>query len=104
MQTKIANLDRFLRLPEVVERTTRSAASIWRDEKAGRFPPRRQLGPGAVGWLESEVSAWMQERAARPAGPSVAPEQQPSRRQMPRSPGRPKESGYSQPHSQQQGA
>jgi predicted DNA-binding transcriptional regulator AlpA len=28
-------------------------------EAAGRFPARRQLGPRAVGWAESEVSAWI---------------------------------------------
>ena len=31
-------------------------------EKAGLFPKRVQLGPGRVGWVESEVQAWLQER------------------------------------------
>lgn len=39
-----------------------SPAHIDRLEKAGRFPRRVQLGPGRVGWLESEVLAWLEER------------------------------------------
>ena len=39
-----------------------SPAHIDRLEKAGRFPKRVQLGPGRVGWVESEVLAWLEER------------------------------------------
>ena len=39
-----------------------SPAHIDRLEKAGRFPKRVQLGPGRVGWVESEVQAWLEER------------------------------------------
>ena len=39
-----------------------SPAHIDRLEKAGRFPKRVQLGPGRVGWVESEVFAWLTER------------------------------------------
>lgn len=39
-----------------------SPAHIDRLEKAGRFPKRVQLGPGRVGWVESEVLAWLTER------------------------------------------
>jgi prophage regulatory protein len=39
-----------------------SPAQIDRLEKAGRFPKRVQLGPGRVGWVESEVLAWLEER------------------------------------------
>lgn len=31
-------------------------------EKKGQFPKRIRLGPNAVGWLESEVDAWLAER------------------------------------------
>lgn len=30
-------------------------------ERAGRFPRRRQIGPGQVGWLMSEIEAWAKE-------------------------------------------
>lgn len=39
-----------------------SPAHIDRLEKTGRFPKRVQLGPGRVGWIESEVLAWLEER------------------------------------------
>jgi prophage regulatory protein len=54
--------DRFLRSPEVTRRVGLSRTSIWRAEKAGRFPPRRVIGGGIVGWLESEVQAWIESR------------------------------------------
>lgn len=39
-----------------------SDVTIWRMEKAGEFPKRRQLSPGRVGWLASEVDAWIESR------------------------------------------
>jgi prophage regulatory protein len=42
-----------------------SPAHIDRLEKAGLFPKRVQLGPCRVGWVESEVLAWLQERMNR---------------------------------------
>jgi len=39
-----------------------SPAHIDRLEKAGRFPKRVQLGQCRVGWVESEVLAWLDER------------------------------------------
>jgi len=39
-----------------------SPAHIDRLEKAGRFPMRVQLGPCRVGWIESEVHAWLEAR------------------------------------------
>jgi prophage regulatory protein len=37
---------------------------ILRLEKQGLFPRRVQVGPGRVAWLESEVDAWIEARAA----------------------------------------
>lgn len=56
--------ERLLRLPEVLHRAGLSKRTINRREAAGHFPTRRQLGPRAVAWAESEVRAWM----ADPAG------------------------------------
>ena len=33
-----------------------------RQEKAGKFPGRIKLGPGTVGWVESEIDAWLAAR------------------------------------------
>jgi len=39
-----------------------SPAHIDRLEKAGLFPRRVQLGPCRVGWVESEVLSWLEDR------------------------------------------
>ena len=39
-----------------------SPAYIDRLEKAGLFPKRVHLGPCRVGWVESEVFAWIADR------------------------------------------
>jgi prophage regulatory protein len=56
--------DRILREREVRTATGLSRTTRWRLERAGRFPRKRQLSAGAVGWLESEVLAWIDEGAA----------------------------------------
>jgi len=53
---------RFLRSKEVVDKVGLSRVSIWRLEAAGDFPPRRQLTPKTVAWVEHEVLAWMEEK------------------------------------------
>jgi len=39
-----------------------SPQHVARLEKAGKFPMRVQLGPNRVGWVESEILDWLQER------------------------------------------
>ena len=42
-----------------------SKVHLGRLEKAGLFPKRIQLGPnGRVAWLEHEIDAWIEARAA----------------------------------------
>ncbi|KAB0670595.1 AlpA family phage regulatory protein [Oryzomonas sagensis] len=36
-----------------------SRSNIYRLEAAGLFPHRRKIGKRAVGWLRSEVEAWL---------------------------------------------
>lgn len=55
--------DRIARPAEAVIITGRSLASIHRDEKVGRFPKRIRIGQNAVGYLLSELYAWLEERA-----------------------------------------
>ncbi len=55
--------DKILRLPQVIDTTGLSKASIYRLERGGDFPKRVAISPGAVGWLVSELQAWIQERA-----------------------------------------
>ena len=56
--------DRVLRKPEVFARISLSDATIWRMEKAGRFPKRIRLGGNSVGWIESEIKEWLEQRKA----------------------------------------
>ncbi len=65
MRTKKDSEDmRILRKHEVVDRVGYSAMHISRLEKAGKFPRRVQLGPAAVGWVESEVDDWIAAKVA----------------------------------------
>lgn len=55
---------RIVRKPELMSRIGLSDASIWRMEKAGKFPKRIRLGGQSVGWFSDEVEGWMQKKAA----------------------------------------
>lgn len=39
-----------------------SRSTAWRLEKEGKFPSRRQLSANAVGWLKTEIEAWILSR------------------------------------------
>jgi prophage regulatory protein len=41
-----------------------SDPSIYRREKLGQFPKRISLGGKSVGWLKSEVDAWIEQKKA----------------------------------------
>ena len=55
---------RILSKRQVKELVLYSPQHIARLEKAGLFPKRVPLGPNRVGWVESEVLDWLQERLA----------------------------------------
>lgn len=57
-------MKKFLRRRELVERVGVSYSTIYRLERKGIFPQRRQISESAVGWLLSEVEAWMDCRQA----------------------------------------
>ena len=59
---------RILRLPEVMARTGLSRSTIYAWRVAGRFPQAVPLGTRCVGWIESEVEAWLRERIAARGG------------------------------------
>jgi prophage regulatory protein len=42
-----------------------SPQHVARLEAAGKFPKRVRLGQCRVGWIESEVLEWLQERISR---------------------------------------
>ena len=51
--------ERFLRLPEVQERTGVSRSFIYKSVNDKSFPAPRKVGGRASVWLESEVNDWM---------------------------------------------
>jgi prophage regulatory protein len=56
--------DKIIRKPELLSRIQLSDATVWRLEKAGRFPRRIKLGGNSVGWFESELDNWLLKKSA----------------------------------------
>lgn len=54
--------DVFIRWPTIQEVSALSRVTVWRMERDGKFPRRRQLSANSVGWLKSEVDAWVESR------------------------------------------
>ena len=54
--------ERALRLRQVSQLTGLGRSMIYQMQAEGRFPQRIKLGERAVGWLESEVRAWLATR------------------------------------------
>jgi|2_EtaG_2_1085320.scaffolds.fasta_scaffold00138_26 predicted DNA-binding transcriptional regulator AlpA len=52
---------RILTLENVIEKTTMPGDSIVNNSKAGHFPDPVELLDGRVGWIESEVEAWIRD-------------------------------------------
>jgi prophage regulatory protein len=50
----------ILREKDVIKFVGKSRTTIWRDEKEGRFPKRVKIGARAVGWLRSDLVAWLE--------------------------------------------
>lgn len=63
-----------LRYPAVVEMVGLSRPQVWRLVRAGRFPAPIQLGPNSVGFLVTEVDAWLAERTSPAARVAAAAE------------------------------
>lgn len=56
---------RFLRLEDVKARTGLSRSTIYLNMNNGLFPRHISLGLRCVGWLESEIDAWIDSRIAQ---------------------------------------
>ncbi len=54
----------ILRLPEVQKRTGLSRSSVYLRIAEGTFPKQISLGGRAVGWVESEIDAWLEQQIA----------------------------------------
>ncbi|WP_255200284.1 MULTISPECIES: helix-turn-helix transcriptional regulator [Vibrio] len=61
-ETKDMANERYMKIGEVLERTSYSRAQIYRLMKSGEFPSSYRLSKNRVAWKESEVDAWVEER------------------------------------------
>ena len=62
-------MDQILRIPAVEQATGLCSERLRQLEELGLFPGRFKITPGsgqqgAVGWLKSEITEWVRERAA----------------------------------------
>ncbi|MDS4031215.1 MAG: AlpA family transcriptional regulator [Candidatus Contendobacter sp.] len=69
---------KVLRLPAVKATTGLSRSSIYLMVRRGDFPAPISIGSRAIGWIESEVAAWL---TARPS--ARRPGRRPGRAQRP---------------------
>lgn len=67
MTKEDTTVDRYIRLPEVKHLTGLSRAQIYSLISQNRFPKQIKLGYRASAWIESQVRAWMKERAEQSA-------------------------------------
>jgi prophage regulatory protein len=54
--------ERILRLPEVIERVGLKKSSIYCLVTSGQFPKQIKIGARSSGWLESDISQWINEK------------------------------------------
>ena len=59
---------RIIRMAGVQARTGLSRSTIYQWVSDGSFPQPIRLGARAVGWIESEVDAWIREEIAASRG------------------------------------
>ncbi|MFZ6864224.1 helix-turn-helix transcriptional regulator [Undibacterium sp. Ji67W] len=52
----------ILRLPKVQSKVSLSKTSIYAGMKNGTFPKAYKLGERAIGWFESDITAWLESR------------------------------------------
>jgi len=53
---------KICRLPEVIDRTGLSRSAVYDLISKNQFPSQINLGPRSVGWVENEISDWIDAR------------------------------------------
>lgn len=56
--------ERILKRPEVEARTGLSRSTLYAMMADGQFPKSVKLSLRAVGWVESEITSWLESRKA----------------------------------------
>lgn len=57
-------LEVILKQPTVLSAVGFSGPTLWRRVRENNFPQPVHLGGRSIGWLQSEVNAWIKARAA----------------------------------------
>jgi prophage regulatory protein len=68
----IASDDEYWSVRTITIKTGLSRTTIYAYVAQGHFPRQRRLGPRRVGWLASEVRAWMASRPPQLVGAASA--------------------------------
>ncbi len=68
MEQNTNNADRILRLKSVCNQTGLSRSSVYLAITKNTFPKPIRLGSRSVGWLESEITAWVKNRIEQTRG------------------------------------
>ncbi|MCP3791618.1 MULTISPECIES: helix-turn-helix transcriptional regulator [Pseudomonas] len=53
------NIDRLLRLDEVLHVTGMGRNTVYRRIREGTFPKQVKIGPNSVAWRQSDITQWM---------------------------------------------
>jgi len=53
---------KILRLPDVIDRVGFSRSSIYALVSSGCFPLPIKIGPRAIGWLDADISEWIENK------------------------------------------
>lgn len=53
---------RIIRKPELAKMLSVSKQTLWRMEKRGELPSRIQISKRTVGWRESDIKEWLNNR------------------------------------------
>ena len=56
--------NKIIRLPAVKEKTGLSRSSIYLRMSKDEFPKSISLGDRAIGWLESDIEQWLEDKIA----------------------------------------
>lgn len=52
----------IIRPSQLAEILSVNPVTIWRMEKRGELPPRKKISNRCVGWLESDIREWLENR------------------------------------------
>jgi len=61
---EVQTMSNIIKLPEVIRKTSLSKSSIYIFISNNDFPKQIYLGKRCVGWLESDIEQWINDRIA----------------------------------------